>query len=300
LGCADETLSKLKSDRNFLRRTVKKTKHEEENASDDSDMTSSKKDKCIGEEISQLKSNEVATYVSEIVTSKTKRKIQHMAFDDCVTKDKQKSKASDKVHVTNTEADENCDKQYKLKSKHTLNVSCNENQEGDLCRHIKCTRNRKERKYNEGKSHKYFADNTCTESLLSDFKESSRKKKKLMEHYRSQGVSCCHCCKCSLKEIKSKQLKQCETPKDFYSANENYSTSDKVKNAATYKQDKIKKLKHTLNSTLEKGDQLRDGDVPRGDPKEKKKETRCYTQSVSEECISEKKKLKIYKLYSRK
>jgi hypothetical protein len=45
LGWADETLSKLKSDRNFLRRTVKKTKHEEENASDDSDMTSSKKDK---------------------------------------------------------------------------------------------------------------------------------------------------------------------------------------------------------------------------------------------------------------
>ncbi|PNF22909.1 hypothetical protein B7P43_G14142, partial [Cryptotermes secundus] len=295
LGWADETLSKLKSDRNFLRRKVKKT-NDEENASVDSDMTSSKKDKCVREEISQLKSNEVATYVSEIVTSKMKRKIQHMAFDGSITREKQKSKASDKERITNNEADENCDKHYELKSKHKLDESFSEDQEGDLCRHEKCTRNRKKREYNEGK----ILENTCTENLLSDFKERSKKRDKVMEHYRSQGVSCRHFCKCASKQIRSQKLKKYRTPEDFYSVNENDSASEKVKNAATCKQDKIKKLKQPLNSILEEGDQLSDADIPREDLKEKKKEKRYCTHSVSEECISEKKKLKKYKLYTQK
>lgn len=281
LGWADEVLSQLKSDRNFLRRTVKKAKYEDESANDKSDVMSPKRDKFVGEGISQMKPDEVTTCVSEIVTSKTKRKTQHVAFDGSTMAEKQKDRAANKEYLTNTEADENC-----------------EDQEGDLCGHEIYTRNGNKVKYNEGKHQNCFADNTYSEST-SHFKDRPRKKNKVADHYRSHEVSCCHFCKCATKEIRSQKLKKCEMPKDFCSVNENDPASEKVEDATTCKQDKIKKLKHTLNDML-KGNQLSDRDIPKKDPKLKKKEKRYYTHSVSEECISEKKKLKKYKLYTEK
>jgi hypothetical protein len=300
LGWADEVLSKLKSDRNFLRQTVKKAKYEGENANVDSNVASSKENKPVGEGISQFNSNEVATCVSEIVASKMNRNVRHMAFDGSIAREKRKSKAVGKERVTNTEADENCDKQYKSKSKHEFNVSCNEDQECDLCRHEMCIRNRKKRKYNEDKSQKYFADSNCSESPFSDFQERPRKKNKLTEHYRCHGVCCCHFCKCASKEIRSQKGKKCEMPKDFHTDNKNDSTAEKVEDSTTRKQEKIKKLKHTLDSVLGKGDQLSNRDASKEDRKEKEKEKRYYKHSVSEECISERKKLKKYKLYTEK
>jgi hypothetical protein len=288
LGWADEVLSKLKSDRNFLRQTVKKAKYGGENADVDSNVTSSKENKPVGEGISQFNSNEVATHVSEIVASKMKRKIRRMAFDGSITREKKKSKTVGKEHVTNTEADENCDKQYKSKSKHEFNVSCNEDQERDLCRHEMCIRNRKKRRYNEDKSQKYFADSNCSESAFSVFKERPRKKNKQTEHYRSHGVCCCHFHKCASKEVRSQKVKKCEMPKDFCIDNENDCMSEKVEDATTRKKEKIKKLKHTLHSILGKGDQLSDRDASKED------------HLFSSHLISERKKLKKYKLYTEK
>jgi uncharacterized membrane protein YheB (UPF0754 family) len=146
LGWADEVLSKLKSDINFLRQTVKKAKYEDETANVGSNVASSTEDQPVGEGISQLNSNEVATCVSETVTSKMKRRVQRMAFDCSIMREKQKNKASGKEHVTNTEADGNCGNQYKSKSKHDFNVSCSEDQECDLCMHEMCIRNKRQKK----------------------------------------------------------------------------------------------------------------------------------------------------------
>jgi hypothetical protein len=62
-------------------------------------------------------------------------------------------------------------------------------------------------------------------------------------------------------------------PKDFHTYNENYSASETAEDATIHKQEKIKKLKCTLDSMLGKGDQLRDRDVTKEDREEKKKYT---------------------------
>ncbi|XP_021916089.1 uncharacterized protein LOC110828075 [Zootermopsis nevadensis] len=82
LGWADKTLSKLKSDKNFLRKTGKKSRQETTTGDEDFCTTPSKKGECEKE----LEPNEEATFVSEVVTSKLKRKVQHLAFDASVTR----------------------------------------------------------------------------------------------------------------------------------------------------------------------------------------------------------------------
>jgi hypothetical protein len=318
LGWANEALSKLKSDRSFLRKTVKKTKLDK-NATDGSCLAALRKDNFIGEEISDLKSNEVATYVSEIVTSsKTKRKIQHMAFESSITKGKQRSKA-----LTNIEAKENGDKQYNPKSKHRVLTSCSVDQEGNHCGHETSTKQkRKKKKCNEKAVQKCSADSTSSEDPMSfwvsECKERPRKKKKLTEYCRSNKVNCHHCCKCASEEIKiqkaevnsnedrnvfngsesfsdSKKVKKCKTYKDYYTGNKTESVSEKEENATSYKLSKVKKSECMFG----KGNDMSD-DVSKESLKEKRKEKRYYTHAVSEECISERKKLKKYKLFTEK
>jgi hypothetical protein len=59
-------------------------------------------------------------HVSEIVDSKMKRKVQRTALIGSIMREKQKSKASGKEHVTNTEADENC--YHAMKTKNVIYV----------------------------------------------------------------------------------------------------------------------------------------------------------------------------------
>jgi hypothetical protein len=324
LGWADKTLSKLKSDKNFLRKTVKKTRHEAKTANDHFCTSPSKKDKHEREEVSELKPNKVATYVSEIVTSKLKRKVQHMAFDTSVTRDKQKNKGLNEEHVTNAEASENGDEQKTLKSKHGLTTSCSDDQEGDLYGHEICTK-KKKRKYNESTIQTAVSTSSEVPLSLSEMEpeERPRKKKKLTKHYRSDRVNYYHCCKCASKQIEaqkteanksdetsafdyseplsdSRKVKKYKMHRDYYTVNENESASEKMENTYAHKQDKLQKSNHTVARMLEKGNQTSDGDILKRSPKVKKKEKRFYTHLVSEECMSEKKKLKKYKLCTEK
>jgi hypothetical protein len=335
LGWANETLSKLKSDKDFLRTTVKKNKRGDEIANADYRMTVSKQGKCVEEEISKLETNDVATYVSEIVTSKMKRKIRHMALDSSVTRDKQKKKASNKEHSANTKTKGNGDNQYKLKAKHRLTmVSCSEEQQGDLYGHEESTEKKKKKKkkkekYKESSYQPCSADTTISEEPLILWvpvvKERPRKKQKLTEHSKSDRVNCHHCCKCASKEVKSqkkemdtndetnmfddmkclsgtRKVKKCKMHSDLYTGSKNESVSlwKRMEDTGSYKQDKKKRSKHTCDSTLEEGEQLNKEDAPKECSKEKKKEKRYYTHSFSEQFISEKKKLKKYKLYTQK
>jgi hypothetical protein len=331
LGWANETLSKLKSDKNFLRTTVKKNKHKDEIANTDYHMTFSKKGKCVEGEISKLETNDVATYVSEIVTSKTKRKIQHMAFDCNVTRDKQKKKASNKEHLADTETKENGDIWYKLKAKHRLS---SEDQQGELHGHeesaeVKKKKKKKKKKYKESSYQNSSADTVSSGEPLMLWtpvvEERPRKKQKLTEHSKSDTVNCHHCSKYASKEVKTRKkemntndetsrfddmkylsgtrkVKKCKMHSDLYTGSENGSVSfwERVDNTGSYKQDKKKQSKHTFDSASEEGQQLNNEDVPKESSKEKKKEKRCYLYSFPEQFISEKKKLKKYKLYTEK
>lgn len=329
LGWASETLSKLKSDKHFLRTTAKKSKHEDEIANADCCMTRSKKAKRVEEELSKLETKDVATYVSEIVTSKTERKIQRMAFDSSVTGDNQKKRASNKENLVNTESKENGDNQYKLKAKHRHTmVSCIEDQEGDLYQREESTeqkKKKKKKKYKESSHKDSSGDTTSLEVPLVTWapavKERSRKKQKLTEHSKSDTADCYHCCKCASKEVKTQKkemntndhtnkfdgmkylsgsgkVKKCKMNNDVYTGRKYEPASfwEGVESTGRYKQGKKKRSKHTYESMLEESEQLSNEHVTKESSKEKKKEKRCYTHSFSEQSISEKKKLKKYKL----
>ena len=326
LGWASETLSKLKKDRHFLSTTANKNKRKDETANANCCMTHSKKGKCV-EELSRLETNEVATYVSEIVTSKMETKIHRMAFNSSVTGDNQKKKASNKENLANTESKENGDNHYKLKAKHRHTmVSCIEDQEGDLYRHEESTEQKKKKKKYKESSHKdCSAGTTSLEEPLVKWapvvKERSRKKQKLTEHSNSDRADCYHCCKCASKEVKTQKkemntnehrnvfddmkylsgsgkVKKCKTNSDVYTGRKNESASfwEGAEGTGPHEQDKKKQLKHAYESTLEESEQLSNEHVTKESSKDKKKEKRCYTHSFSEQSISEKKKLKKYKL----
>jgi hypothetical protein len=319
LNWADKTLSKLKSDKNFLRKTVKKTRLVGKTADDHFCTSPSKKDKHEREEVLELKPNEVATYVSEIVTSKLKRKVQHMAFDTRVTRDKQKNKVLNEEHFTNTKVNENGDVQCILKPKRGLMTPCSDDQESDLYEHEKCTK--KKRKH--GENARKTAVNTSSEVPLTlgklEPEARQRKKKKLTACYVCDRVNCYHCCKCASKQIEaqkteistsdetnafdysecltdSRKVKKRKMRKDYYTVHENESASEKMENTTTDKHDKSQKSNHTFARMLEKGNQTGDGDMHKGSPKAKKRKKIFYTHSVSDECVSERKKLKKYKL----
>ena len=327
LGWASETLSKLKSDKHFLSTTAKKNKHQDGIANADCHMTHSKKGKCVQEELSKLETNDVATYVSEIVTSKMERKIKRMAFDSSVTGDNQKKKALNKENLANTESKENGDNQYKLKAKHRHTmVSCVADQEGDLYRREESTeRKKKKKKYKESSHEDSSADTTGLEVPLVAWvpagKERSRKKQKLTEHSKSDRDDCYHCYKCASKEVKtqkkemntnnhtnmfdgmkylsgSEKVKKCKMNSDVYTGGKNESASfwQGAESTGHYKQGKKKRSKHTYERMLEESEQLSNEHVTKESSKEKKKEKRCYTHSFSEQSISKKRKLKKYKL----
>jgi len=328
LGWASETLSKLKSDRHFLSTTANKKKREAKIANADCRMTHSKKSKCV-EELSKLETDDVATYVSEIVTSKTERKIQCMAFDPTITGDKQKKKASNKENLANTESKENGDNEYKLKAKHRHTmVSCIEDQEGDLYRHEESTEQKKKKKK---KKYKESSQKDCSADIVSSevplvtqapvVEERSRKKQKLTEHSKSDRADCCHWYKCASKKVKTQKkemntndrtnmfdgmkylsgsgkVKKCKMNNDVYTGGKKESASfwEGVESTGHYKQGKKKRSKHTYTSVLEESEQLSNEHVTKGSSKGKKKEKRCYTHSFSEQSISKKKKLNEYKL----
>ena len=328
LGWANETLSKLKSDKHFLNTTAKKNRHEDEVANADCRKTPSKKGKCKEEEISKLKANDVATYVSETVTSKMKRKIQCMAFDSSVTRDNQKKKALNKENLANTESKENGANQCKLKAKHRHTISCSEDQEGDLYQHEESTelkKKKKKKKYKQSSHEDCSADTTSVEEPLvlwaPVMKERSRKKQKLTEHSKCDRTDCYHCYKCALKEVQTqkkemntsdktnmfddmkslsgnRKVKKCKRHNDVYTGRKNKSASfwEETENAGCYKQGKKKRSKCTFESMLEESEQLNDECVTKESSKKKKKEKRCYTHEFSEQFISEKKKLKKCKL----
>lgn len=295
LGWADKTLSKLKSDKNFLRKTGKKSRQETTTGDEDFCTTPSKKGEC-GKE---LEPNEEATFVSEVVTSKLKRKVQHLAFDASVTRCKRVKKSFSEKHVPYTKENVNGCEPYTLKSKHGLVASGGKGQESG--REI-CTK-KKKRKYNESKIQ--IKVNTSSEFPLSSLElepeERPRKKKKLMEHYRSDRVNHSHCCKCALEvqraEISasnerpafdysdsisdSGKLKKYKTRKDYYTVIESESTSGKMKNAITRKQRELQKSNRTFAIVLEEGNRTNEGDTPERNPKAKKKEKGFYTHPVS-------------------
>ena len=327
LGWANETLSKLKSDKHFLSTAAKKNKHVDGIANADCRMTHCKKGKCVEEELSKLETNDVATYVSEIVTSKMERKIHHMAFDSSVTGDNQKKKASKKENLADTESKENGDSQYKLKAKrrHTV-VSCIEGKEGDLCQCEESTeQKKKKKKYKESSHEDCSADTTSLEVPLAAWvpvgKERSRKKQKLTEHSKSDRADCYHCYRCASKEVKTQKkeintndhtnmfdgmkylsdsgkVKKCKMNSDVYTGRKTESASfwEGAGSTGHYKHGKKKRSKHTSESMLEESEQLSNECVTNESSKEKKKEKRCYTHSFSEQSISKKKKLKKYKL----
>jgi hypothetical protein len=331
LGWANETLSKIKSDRNFLRKTVKKNKHGGKIANADYHMTLSKKDNYVEEEISELKTNDVATYVSEIVTSKRKKKTHHTSFD---SSDKEIKKASYKEHMSMTEKKEHGDKQCKLKAKHrSTMLSCSEDQTADVYGHEETTegkkKKKKKKKYEEDSYQNCSADTTISGDPLRlwklEVRETPRKKQKLTNHSKSGSVSCHHCCNCASEEVKAKKkemntndgtnmfddmrylsgtkkIKKHKMHSDLYISSKNESACfwEKVENSGPYKQDKKKRSKHTFDSVLEEGEQLSNEDAPKERSKKKKKEKRSYTHLFSEQFISEKKKLKKYKVYTQK
>jgi len=329
LGWANETLSKLKSDKHFLSTSAKKNKHEDGIANADCRMTHCKKGKCVEEELSKLETNDVATYVSEIVTSKMERKIHHMAFDSSVTGDNQKKKASNIENLANTESKKNGDSQYKLKAKHRhAVVSRIEDKEGDLYQREESTeqkKKKKKKKYKESSHEDCSADTTSLEVPLAAWvpvgKERSRKKQKLTEHSKSDRDDCYHCYKCASKEVKTQKkemntndhtnmfdgmkylsesgkVKKRKLNSDVYTGRKTESASfcEGAESTGRYKQGKKKQSKHTYENMLEKGEQLSNECVTSESSKEKKKEKRCYTHSFSEQSISKKKKLKKYKL----
>lgn len=329
LGWADETLSKLKSDRNFLRKSVKKTKHEAKSVNDYFSTTPSKEGKYEREQIAELKPNEVATYVSEIVTSKLKRKVQHMAFDTGATGDKQENKCVNNEHFTNTEANKSGDEQCSFNSKHGFATSYSDDQDGDLYGHDIYTKKKKKKKResNESAVSECSTVNSSSEVPLLlwelEIEETPKKKKKLIEHYRSDKVRCFHCCKCASKATEaqrteintgdetsafddsealsvSRTVRKHKTHKDYYTGNENQAASEKMESTAAYKQGKSQKPKRAFDRMLEKGNQSSDEDILKGSPKTKKKEKRYYVHSVSEESISKRKELKKYKLCTEK
>lgn len=327
LGWANETLSKLKSDKHFLSTAAKKNKGEDGIANADCRMTRCKKGKRVEEELSKLKTNDVTTYVSEIVTSKMERKIHHMAFDSSVTGDNQKKKASKKESLANTESKKNGDSQYKLKSKHRHTVvSCIEDKEGDLYQREESTeRKKKKKKYKESSHEDCSADTTRSEVPLTAWlpvgKERSRKKQKLTEHSKSDRVDYYHCYKCASKEVKTQKkemntndhtnmsdgmkylsdsgkVKKCKMNCDVYTGRKTESAFfwEGAESTDHYKQGKKKRSKHAYESMLEDGEQLSNERVTKESSKEKKKEKRCCTHSFSEQSTSKKKKMKKYKL----
>jgi hypothetical protein len=92
-----------------------------------------------------------------------------MAYDTSVTRDKQKNKGLNEEHFINTEANENGDEQYILKSKHILTSSCSDGQKGDLYGHEICIKKKKKGKYNESTIQKCSAVNTSSEVPLSSW-----------------------------------------------------------------------------------------------------------------------------------